>query len=151
MELKPMLDVVVAFAAIGGFCLSLCNCALELVRSRPRGKVRVWKVRREDGVDIGFTATALNTGKVAFTVCELRLYAVGGKRVPATPVHFNKLPKVIHPGEQCCVEVFCSCSQDEPGTGDVVRAAFALATDKELQAKPLADGIDTVPPHVYPS
>lgn len=151
MDIHTAFESVVAASALVGCALSVFNLARDLLARHPRGKVRVWKVRREDGVDIGFTATALNTGKVAFTVCELRLYAVGGKRVPATPVHFNKLPKVIHPGEQCCVEVFCSCSQDEPGTGDVVRAAFALATGKELQAKRLADGIDTVPPHVYPS
>ena len=60
--------------AFGGFCLSVYNCLLELVRRHPRCKVCVRKIVREDGVDIGFSASAVNTGEVAFTVRRVYLY-----------------------------------------------------------------------------
>ena len=138
-----MLDVVVAFAAIGGFCLSLYNCALELVRRRPRGKVRVRKITRKDGIDIGFTASAVNTGEATFTVCGFRM--LDGHGVVVSPFGMggsDHLPKVVHPGEQCQVKCFRVDDEHPAVTGNVKRMVFLLATGKELRSKKLPRGID---------
>lgn len=145
MESKSILDVVVAFAAFGGFCLSLYNCALEIVRRRPHGKVRVRKITRKDGVDIGFAASAVNTGEATFTVCGFRMF--DGKGVAVSPFAMDgcdDLPKVVHPGEQCQIKCFSVDDENIAVTGNVKRMAFILATGKELRSKKLPHGIDSV-------
>lgn len=140
-----MLDVVVAFAAIGGFCLSLYNCALELFRRHPRGKVHVRKVTGEDGVDVGFAASAVNTGEATFTVCAFEMLDGKGKRIWATDMGgSDHLPKVVHPGEQCEVKRFGVDGEDSSVLGDVKRMVFVLATGKKLRSKKLPRGIDAV-------
>ena len=142
MRYQTIFDGIVAFCAFGGFCLALYNCILELVRRHPRAKIRVREITREDGVKIGFAAIAANTGEATFTISEFHLLDRFGKSVRFTPINFDKLPKVVHPGEQCRIEAFSIDAEPDPIFGDVVRAAFILSTGKKFRSKKLPHGVE---------
>ena len=142
MNTKTIFDATVAFCAFGGFCLALYNCILELVRRRPRAKVRVREIVREDGIKIGFAAITANTGETTFTVSEFHLLDRNGLSVRFTPINFDKLPKVVHPGEQCRIEAFGIDTEHDSLFGDVVRIAFVLSTGKQFRSKKLPHGIE---------
>lgn len=142
--MKNLCDIIVAIAAGGGLFLGLYNCLLELVRRRPRAEVHIRKIVRKDGFDVGFSATAVNTGEATFTVCAFDARDKRGERIHFTPMDgCDHLPKVIHPGEQCQIKGFHIGDKDAPVTGDVVRFAFILPTGKEFRSKKLPRAIES--------
>ena len=146
MEMKSILDVVIASAAFGGFALSVYNCFLELVRSHPRCSVRVRKlVRRikKQVVDVGVTAVAVNEGIIAFTVSEVYLLKRDGSRLaPESPGGRDRVPKVVHPGEDCEIKIYRVDDKNAPVLGDVVRVVFVISSGKEFRSKKLPDGME---------
>lgn len=135
------LQTLVNFAAIGGFCLALYNCLLELICRKPRAKVRVWKMTREDGIDIGFSAAAVNTGVSAFTVRFVNaVYKDGSvKRLDAW-CGSDKLPKVVHSGEQCEIKYLSVNHDDTTATDGVIRVVFVISTGQKFRSKNLPGG-----------
>lgn len=144
--MKITADAIVAFAAFGGFCLSIYNCLLELVRRRPRAAVRVRKIPSGANVDVGFSAAIVNTGIAAFTVTEIYLLKRSGEKVspPLMPLGTgDHVPKILHPGEQCQIEIDRIGDKDAPVTGDVVRVVFAISSGEEFRSKKLPRGVET--------
>lgn len=129
--------------ALGGFCLGVYNCILEIVRRRPRAVVRVRKRKGQDGVDKGFAATIVNVGEVAFTVSEVYLVKRDGKRIPPfSPGGRDSIPKLVSPGEDCEVIIYGIDGEKHPVIGDVVRVVFAISSGKKFRSVKLPEGLE---------
>lgn len=142
--------------AFGGFCLGVYNCMLEIIRRRPRAKVRIRRWKWRDTIDEGFSAMVANIGEVAFTVTEVYLVKRDGERVPPlTSGACDKIPKLVKPGEVCELHVCGIDGEQHAVLRDVVRTVFAISSGKEFISKKLPEGVEgnalrPVAPRFYP-
>lgn len=135
------ITAVIAFAS---FCLSIYNCILEIIRRRPRAMVRVYKRTGDDSIDKGANAAIVNVGELPFTVTEIYLLKRDGSPAPpTTDIIRDQIPKVVHPGEMCKVEIHSINSKENPVFRDIVRIAFSISTGKHFYSKKLPKGIES--------